>query len=314
MNSGIFINYRRQDTIATAGRLYDRLAKAFGKKQIFTDVDHIPAGADFVHHIEAELAKCGIVLALIGPHWLDVRDETGSRRLLDLHDLVSNEIAVALRQGVNVIPVLVDGASMPKHQELPDALKPLARRNAVELRNVQFGADAEQLIGRISKLLSKHNAAIRAKHLIIAGTALVAAMLIWVISTFIPITGIRWTDTKVDTKVDSVESCGLTGPIQAGVNFSGVYAGVVVDSSGAEVQLKLVRDQNSVKGRYLRAGICGSVAGTVTGNQMTFSWDWASNSGRGVATQAGDSLSATSGFGNATEGGGTLILVLRKPR
>src|SRR6516164_9383552 len=79
----------------------------------------------------------------------------------------------------------------------------------------------------------------------------------------------------------SVESCGLTGPIDAGVNFSGVYAGVVVDSSGAEVQLKLVRDQNSVKGRYLRGGICGSVAGTVTGNQMTFSWDWASNSGRG---------------------------------
>src|SRR6516164_7796124 len=109
----------------------------------------------------------------------------------------------------------------------------------------------------------------------------------------------------------SVESCGLTGPIDAGLNFSGVFAGVVVDSSGAEVQLKLVRDQNSVKGNYFRGGLCGGVSANVTGNRMAFSWNWAGNAGRGIISQTGDSLSGTFGFGDATEGGGTLILVRR---
>jgi hypothetical protein len=82
------------------------------------DVDHIPAGADFVRHIENELAKCGVLLAIIGPHWLHIRDDAGARRLFDPHDLVTNEISVALRRGINVIPVLIDGTIMPKSEDL----------------------------------------------------------------------------------------------------------------------------------------------------------------------------------------------------
>jgi len=50
--SQIFINYRRDDAIGTAGRLHDRLAQTFGRKNLFMDVDHIPAGVDFVEYLK----------------------------------------------------------------------------------------------------------------------------------------------------------------------------------------------------------------------------------------------------------------------
>jgi hypothetical protein len=107
----------------------------------------------------------------------------------------------------------------------------------------------------------------------------------------------------------------LTGAAGSGLDFSGVFTGVVAGGqSGADVQLKLVREQNSVRGSYFRAGICGTVSGNVTGNRMVFDWNWKDGFGRGIATQAGDSLSGTFGFRDATEGAGTLSLVLRRDR
>jgi hypothetical protein len=43
MPGKIFINYRRDDAIAAAGRLHDRLAQAFGRNNLFMDVDHFPS-------------------------------------------------------------------------------------------------------------------------------------------------------------------------------------------------------------------------------------------------------------------------------
>jgi TIR domain len=134
MADTIFINYRREDSAATAGRLHDRLAQAFGRKHIFMDVDQIPAGIDFVAHLNGQVAACGVVLVVIGPHWLDVRNEAGQRRLNQPDDFVAIEIAAALARDIRVIPVLVDGASIPKTSELPDSLKPLVRRQAIEVR------------------------------------------------------------------------------------------------------------------------------------------------------------------------------------
>jgi len=110
----IFINYRREDSISTAGRLYDRLSQTFGRKNIFMDVDHIPAGVDFVVHLNSQVAACNIILVVIGPHWLEAKDENGGRRLDNPDDFVVIEIATALARNIRVIPVLVDGARMPK--------------------------------------------------------------------------------------------------------------------------------------------------------------------------------------------------------
>jgi TIR domain len=152
MAGRIFINYRRDDSAGTAGRLRDRLADAFGPKNLFMDVDNIPAGIDFVTHLRTQLATCDAFLAVIGPNWLNARDESGDRRLDNPDDLVSVEIATALARNIRVIPVTVDGARLPKANELPDRLTPLVR-HAIELHNAHFRRDAETLIEKVRNSL-----------------------------------------------------------------------------------------------------------------------------------------------------------------
>jgi TPR repeat len=115
-------------------------------------VDHIPAGVDFVAHLNSQVATCNIILVVIGPHWLEANDENGGRRLDNPDDFVAIEIATALARNIRVIPVLVDGARMPKASELPDPLKALARRQAVEAREKK---------GSYDRAIADYNEAIR---------------------------------------------------------------------------------------------------------------------------------------------------------
>src|SRR6185312_250661 len=153
MAGKIFINYRRDDSISTAGRLHDRLAQTFGRKNLFMDVDHIPAGVDFGDYLNSQVAACDVFLAVIGPNWLDAKDDDGHRRFDNPDDFVTIEIAAALARKIRVIPVLVDGARTPKADRLPDSVKPLVRRNAVEVRNTHFGRDAEALANKVREAL-----------------------------------------------------------------------------------------------------------------------------------------------------------------
>ena len=107
----IFISYRRGDTSATAGRLFDRLEGRFGVGSVFMDVDTIEPGLDFVEVIGGAVGSCDVLLALIGARWLGAVDEHGRRRLDDPDDFVVLEITTALERGIRVIPVLVDGAA-----------------------------------------------------------------------------------------------------------------------------------------------------------------------------------------------------------
>jgi len=153
MAGKIFINYRRDDSIGTAGRLNDRLAQSFGRKNLFMDVDNIPAGVDFAEYLQSQVSACDVFLAIIGPNWLDAKDDDGRRRFDNPDDYVAIEIAAALARKIRVIPVLVDGARTPKADKLPDSVKPLVRRNAVEIRNTQFGRDAEALVVKVREAL-----------------------------------------------------------------------------------------------------------------------------------------------------------------
>jgi TIR domain len=162
----IFINYRRGDSAGTAGRLRDRLAHAFGTDNLFMDVDNIPAGIDFVNHLSAQVAICDVFLVVIGSSWLNIKDESGHRRLDDPDDFVRLEIAAALSRNIPVIPVTIDGADLPKANELPDTLAPLVRRQAVQLHNAHFRQDVEALIEKIGNLFTSE----RAESAIPAGT------------------------------------------------------------------------------------------------------------------------------------------------
>ncbi len=151
--ASIFISYRRSDSMAETGRIYDRLSQAFGEKQIFKDVDNIPAGADFRSVLDKALTAADVVLVIIGQSWSLIADAAGKRRLADPSDFVRIEVETALkRKDVTVIPVLVDGANMPTADSLPAGLKDLAYRNSVVVRNdPDFNRDITLLIETIHK-------------------------------------------------------------------------------------------------------------------------------------------------------------------
>ena len=115
----IFISYRREETAYPAGWLFDRLAERFSPKQVFKDVDSIELGDDFVQMITRAVGSCDVLLALIGDQWLTITDVHGRRRLDDPDDFVRLEIEAALTRNVRIIPILVDGANMPRADELP---------------------------------------------------------------------------------------------------------------------------------------------------------------------------------------------------
>jgi formylglycine-generating enzyme required for sulfatase activity len=146
MAARIFISYRRDDSAAAAGRVNDRLEHEFGRESLFMDVDAIPLGVDFVNVLGAEVAKCDVLLAIIGPNWLDAKDEEGNRRLNNQHDFVLIEIAAALTRNIPVIPILLDGTRVPKAGQLPDELKSLARRNGLDVRHASFRGDMDRLV------------------------------------------------------------------------------------------------------------------------------------------------------------------------
>jgi len=142
----LFIAYRRDDSAGHAGRLFDRLAERFGAKNVFRDVDTLAAGEDFQQAVRETLKRCDVLLVLIGPRWLSATDEEGRWRLADENDLVRVEIASGLEQRLRVIPVLLQGAAMPKAKDLPGELNGLAGRNAVEVRDASFNRDVDYLI------------------------------------------------------------------------------------------------------------------------------------------------------------------------
>ena len=151
---GIFVSYRRQESSHLAGRLADRLADRFGEGQVFIDVNTIEPGVDFAEEIFRAVAACKVLVAIIGPAWLTAANERGGRRLDDPDDIVRLEIEAALGRGVRVIPILVEGAVMPRRQDLPESLAGLARRQALLIRYESFRYDAGRLVTTLEQILA----------------------------------------------------------------------------------------------------------------------------------------------------------------
>jgi TonB family protein len=150
---GIFVSYRRSDSQGEAGRLFDDLVKHFGEDTVFMDVAAIEAGRDFRKAIEEGVTKCGVLLVMIGPEWLDAKDEHGRRRLQDPSDFVLIETGSALKRDIPVVPVLVRGAKMPSPEQLPEELKELAYRNCIELTHARWKSDIHLLVEALRRSL-----------------------------------------------------------------------------------------------------------------------------------------------------------------
>lgn len=151
-SSNIFINYRREDSAGHAGRLFDRLSGRFPER-VFMDIDTIEPGIDFVDTIQQAVGCCEVLIVVIGREWLFLTDTTGRRRLDNPSDFVRLEIASALERNIRVIPVLVEGAAMPRPEDLPPELAKLTRRNAIELSDARWAFDVDRLIQTIEGVL-----------------------------------------------------------------------------------------------------------------------------------------------------------------
>lgn len=146
--AGIFISYRRRGSQGFAGRLADDLTDHFGEERVFRDVEIRP-GDDFAEVIESAIASCSALLVVIGPVWLDHRNEKGEPRLHESGDWVRLEIEAALARSTWVVPVLVGGARMPPSSALPDSIRHLSRIQAFELTDRRWDRDVEQLTAMI---------------------------------------------------------------------------------------------------------------------------------------------------------------------
>jgi hypothetical protein len=145
--SKIIVSYRRSDSAAITGRIFDRLVDRYGEESVFMDIDRIPFGTDFRHHIQDALRDADILLAVIGPTWLG-KAADGKSRILDEADPVRIEIETALRQGLKVIPVLVDNAPMPGAADLPESIRDFAYINAAP---IDTGRDFRQHMERLTR-------------------------------------------------------------------------------------------------------------------------------------------------------------------
>lgn len=177
---GVFISYRRDDTRADAGRLCDRLKAHFGDPQVFMDIDDIRPGQSFADVLRQSLDECRVLIVLIGPNWLNARDENGALRLANEDDFVRLEVQSALQRDMEIIPVLVDRASMPKPEGLPPALASLAGRQAIEISDTRFHQDVDRLLEVLDDLAEKRSGGAKKwvkPSILLALTALTVAVL-----------------------------------------------------------------------------------------------------------------------------------------
>ena len=143
--STIILSYRREDSAGVTGRIFDRLSQEFGTDRVFMDIDSMPAGVDFHEHLQAILANCGALLVVIGKSWRSNRKGQPAR-IMDPDDWVRMEVETALERSIPVVPLLIDGASLPGRDQLPESLWPLLRRNALP---VDSGRDFHAQLSRL---------------------------------------------------------------------------------------------------------------------------------------------------------------------
>jgi hypothetical protein len=163
--AAFFVSYRRDQSSWPARILHDELVRRFGDDAVFKDSDSIQAGQAWPEQLEAAIQGASVVLVVIGPQWADARDRSGRQRLEDPQDWVRLEVEKALASDqAQVVPVLVDGATMPAASALPDSLRPLTEHQAFALTVEKWSSDLDALVasiqsGRIRDFLAKQRAA-----------------------------------------------------------------------------------------------------------------------------------------------------------
>lgn len=124
--------------------LAERLGRHFGPDRVFIDTRLAP-GERYPDELKAELAASDVVLAVVHDGW--VADFAVERRM----DWVRYELSTALRDGKTVLPVLLEQAPQPRHDEVPPDVAEVTLRQSVPLRSAHHEADLATLTARIEQ-------------------------------------------------------------------------------------------------------------------------------------------------------------------
>ena len=146
----IFLSYRRDDSSGHTELLFSRLASHYGQGAVFRDVHAIHPMDRFREVIHTALVECGVVCVVIGKNWTQIVDANGAARLQQPDNVVCWEISCALDSGIPVLPLLVGGARMPKSDELPESIRPLAGISALEISDKESHHGFEQLVAYVN--------------------------------------------------------------------------------------------------------------------------------------------------------------------
>lgn len=145
----LFVAYRRTDAPGHAGRIGERLITYFGPGQVFKDVESLRPGVDFVAVVREMLQRAFAMVVIIGPGWLN------DQRVRDHEDLHREEIRTALARGIHIVPVLVNSASVPRKDDLPDDIRPLLHRQAIEITDTRWDYDVGRLTQNLAQALAQ---------------------------------------------------------------------------------------------------------------------------------------------------------------
>lgn len=148
--SNIFISYRRDDSAAHARHLFESLAARFGEQRVFFDQTTIEPGATFPKRIETAITASAVMLVVIGQRWGEHGGDEAALRDSKAEDWVRREVELGLRHCALVIPVLVDGATMPKKKDLPASIAGLPTRNAITVRWHEAVAELSRSIAEVT--------------------------------------------------------------------------------------------------------------------------------------------------------------------
>lgn len=271
---GIFISYRRNDSDVAAGRLADDLSAIFGAANIFRDIDSLHPGQDYEEALDSALESCAVLIAVIGPRWSTITNKEGQRRLEDPTDWVCTEISRALARGIYVIPVLISGTNMPQDQEVPDSLKPLLKRQGIELDDRHWKQELVVLAQALEKLPGMTSRAP-----LPATTGQVKP------NDMAGLTqNVRSKPSRIQSRyvVASVAlafllliacAVAINGILRRSINVSGTWK---IEGQNDSIVPRCVFKQvdNDLTGSCTGPKAAGALTGMIVGNQVRWSWQW----------------------------------------
>jgi hypothetical protein len=145
----IFLSYRMDDSVHATMAISSLLADHFGRDHVFRDCDSLQIGSLYPRRIRRALERSDIVLAVIGPHWLEASDDRGRRRLDDPRDWVRTELRMAFEREIPVVPLLLDRTPLPDQEQLPEDIRLLPLSTFHQVRHQSLTADLQALVERL---------------------------------------------------------------------------------------------------------------------------------------------------------------------